>query len=158
MSQPEQPPDDLTFFVDRSLGRVTFPALLRQAGWTLITLAEHYGVPQDQDVTDVQWIEEATRCGWPILMKDKRIRYRPAEIAAVTEHKAKCFVVTRGDLTSAVYAQRFIANQIRSSPPPDSMAHSSTRSTPTASRECIHPAGKPSPTRGAASPEVNARF
>lgn len=110
MSQPEQPPEPL-FFVDRSLGRVTFPGLLREAGWNLVTLAEHYGVPQDQDVADTQWIEEATKQGWPILMKDKRIRYRPAEIRAVIEHKAKCFVVTRGDLTSTLYAERFNANR-----------------------------------------------
>lgn len=36
------------FFVDRSLGRVRVPALLRQADWSLVTLSEHYGVPQDE--------------------------------------------------------------------------------------------------------------
>ena len=34
------------FFVDRSLGRVRVPALLRADGWTLVTLAEHYGIPK----------------------------------------------------------------------------------------------------------------
>ena len=29
----------------------------------------------------------------------ERIRHRPAEIAAVTEHKARCFVITRGGAT-----------------------------------------------------------
>jgi hypothetical protein len=33
--------------------------------------------------------------GWAILMKDKRIRHRSAEIGAVAEHLAKCFVITR---------------------------------------------------------------
>ncbi|WP_248959304.1 hypothetical protein [Sphaerisporangium perillae] len=41
----------------------------------------------------------------------KRIRYRRAEIDAVTEHSARCFVVTRGDLTSIECAQRFLFNQ-----------------------------------------------
>jgi hypothetical protein len=36
--------------------------------------------------------------------KDKRIRHRRAEIEAVATNKAKCFVITRGDLTSAAFA------------------------------------------------------
>jgi hypothetical protein len=45
------------------------------------------------------------------FMKDKRIRHRQAEITAVAEHKARCFVITRGDLPSADMAQRFITNK-----------------------------------------------
>lgn len=108
MSRPEQPP---RFFLDRSLGRKAVPEALRADGWDVITLAEHYGTPADELVADVTWIEEAARRGWPILMKDKRIRYRPAEIAAVAEHQARCFVITRGDLRSADMAQRFITNK-----------------------------------------------
>ena len=44
-------------------------------------------------------------------MKDKRIRHRQAEITAVTDHKARCFVITRGDLPSADMAERFITNK-----------------------------------------------
>jgi hypothetical protein len=108
VSQPEQPP---RFFVDRSLGRRAVPEALRGNGWDLITLAEHYGMPADEQVADIEWIEEAARHGWPILMKDKRIRHRRAEIAAVVEHKARCFVITRGDLPSADMVQRFINNE-----------------------------------------------
>lgn len=108
MSQPEQPP---RFFVDRSLGRIVFPKLLRAAGRELITLAEHYGVPHDEQVADTQCIEDTAKLGWPVLMKDKRIRYRRAEIEAVADHAARCFVITRGDLTSADYAARFVTNQ-----------------------------------------------
>ncbi|MGF1667658.1 MAG: hypothetical protein ACFCVC_15475 [Acidimicrobiia bacterium] len=32
--------------MDRSLGRKKVPTLLREAGVSLITLAEHYGVPR----------------------------------------------------------------------------------------------------------------
>jgi PIN like domain len=108
VSRPEQPPK---FFVDRSLGRIIVPQLLRAADWDLVTLAEHYGVPKDETVADVQWIEEAAGLGWPILMKDKKIRYRRAEIDAVIGHGARCFVITRGDLTSAQYAERLVHNQ-----------------------------------------------
>lgn len=108
MSQPEQPP---RFFVDRSLGRRAVPEALRAGGWDLITLAEHYGMPADERVADIEWIEEAARRGWPILMKDKRIRHRQAESAAVVQHKARCFVITRGDLPSADMVHRFINNE-----------------------------------------------
>ncbi len=79
MSQPEQPP---RFFLDRSLDRKAVPEALRADGWDVITLAEHYGMPADEQVADTDWIEEAAKHGWPILMKDKRIRHRSAEITA----------------------------------------------------------------------------
>jgi hypothetical protein len=50
----------------------------------VITLAEHYGMPAGEPVADTGWIEEAAQCEWPILMKDKRIRHRQAEITAVS--------------------------------------------------------------------------
>lgn len=108
MSSPGQPPK---FFVDRSLGRIAVPARLRAAGWELVTLAEHYGTPGDEQVADTEWIRDAATRGWPILMKDKRIRYRRAEIDAVVQHKAQCFVITRGDLTSAEMAERFLTSE-----------------------------------------------
>jgi PIN like domain len=108
VSQPEQPP---RFFLDRSLGRKAVPEALRADGWDVITLAEHYGIPADENIADTEWIEEAAQRGWAILMKDKRIRHRQAEIAAVTDHRARCFVITRGDLPSADMVQRFITNK-----------------------------------------------
>jgi len=44
-------------------------------------------------------------------MKDKRIRHRQAERQAVVMHGARCFVITRGDLSSAEMVRRFIANK-----------------------------------------------
>jgi hypothetical protein len=99
------------FFIDRSLGRVAVPAALREAGWDVVTLAEHYGMPRDEEVADTEWIADAASRNWPILMKGKRIRHRSAEIAAVVTHKAKCFVITRGDLTSADMVHRFATNE-----------------------------------------------
>jgi hypothetical protein len=88
VSPPDQPPK---FFLDRSLGRKALPGFLRANGWNLVTLAEHYGVPADQQIADTEWIQEAAKQGWPILMKDKRIRYRRVEIDAVVAHKAPLF-------------------------------------------------------------------
>jgi hypothetical protein len=109
VSPPDRPPK---FFLDRSLGRKALPEFLRADGWDLLTLAEHYGVPADQQVADTEWIQEAAKQGWPILMKDKRIRHRRVEIDAVVAHRARCFVITRGDLTSEEMANRFISNKL----------------------------------------------
>ena len=92
-----QPSPLLKFFIDRSLGRRAVPEALRADGWDIVTLAEHYGVPADERVADTEWIEEAVKRGWPVLMKDKRIRHRQAEIDTVVEHKARCFVIARAD-------------------------------------------------------------
>lgn len=86
------------FFVDRSLGRVRVPALLRENGWALVTLAEHYGVPQDQAVDDVAWLRLAGERGWPVLMKDERIKYRTAERRALIVHGVRAFCLTSGNL------------------------------------------------------------
>jgi hypothetical protein len=85
-------------FLDRSLGRVQVPTLLRAAGLRVRTLAEEYGMPADENVTDVDWLAHAGRNGWPVLMKDDRIRYRPAEKAAVITFKVQGFCLTSGNL------------------------------------------------------------
>jgi hypothetical protein len=76
VSHPDGLPD---LFLDRSLGRIAVPRLLRDAGLRLTTLAEHYGVPADESVGDEEWLELAGARGWVVFMKDARVRYRPAE-------------------------------------------------------------------------------
>jgi PIN like domain len=84
-----------TLFIDRSLGRVKVPTLLREAGLELVTLAEHYGMPADEKVEDVTWLAETAARGWVVLGKDERIRRRPAERAAIRHHGVRCFYFTR---------------------------------------------------------------
>ena len=62
MPHPDGLPD---LFVDRSLGRIQVPRLLREAGLRLTTLAERYGVPADEAVTDEQWLEDAGNSARP---------------------------------------------------------------------------------------------
>lgn len=40
----------------------------------------------------------AGREGWVVLMKDERIRYRPAERAAVVDYGVRAFCLTSGNL------------------------------------------------------------
>jgi hypothetical protein len=85
---PEGLPD---LFLDRSLGRIQVPSLLRAAGLRLRTLAEVYGVPADEDISDVDWLTRAGNEQWPVLMKDERIRYRPAERETVLRADVQAF-------------------------------------------------------------------
>ena len=107
MSHPDGLPD---LFLDRSLGRKVVPTLLRAEGLRLVTLAEHYGIPADETVTDEDWLELAGTEGWAVLMKDTRIRYNRAEREAVKRHAVRCFCLTRQDLSGPDMAARFIAN------------------------------------------------
>lgn len=99
------------FFIDRSLGRHQVPTLLRADDWNVVTLAEHYGVPADERVADTEWLGLAGSGGWPVLMKDDRIRYRPAERAALIRHNVCAFCVTVGNLRAAEMAQLLIAER-----------------------------------------------
>lgn len=107
MSHPDGLPD---LFLDRSLGRIKVPELLRAAGLRLVTLAEHYGVPADEDVTDEEWLELAGTSRWAVLMKDTRIRYNPAERSAVLRHSVQSFCLTSQYLSAHDMAERFLDN------------------------------------------------
>lgn len=107
MPHPDRLPD---LFLDRSLGRIKVPALLRAAGLRLVTLSEHYGVPADENVRDETWLELAGERGWTVLMKDTRIRYKPVEREAVRLHGVRCFCLASQQLTGEVMANRFLAN------------------------------------------------
>jgi hypothetical protein len=95
VSHPDGLPD---LFLDRSLGRIKVPRLLRAAGLRLITLAEHYGIPGDEDVADDEWLRLAGRRGWVVFMKDSRIRYNHAEREAVKAHRVRCFCLANQNL------------------------------------------------------------
>ena len=104
-SQPE-------FFLDRSLGGHDVAAALRLAGWSIRTHAEVYR-ERDDEVEDVEWLELCGREGWPALTMDRRIRYHPAEIAAIRRYRVRAFALTSGNLTAAEQAARFIRNRAR---------------------------------------------
>lgn len=139
------------FFVDRSLGRVRVPALLRENGWALVTLAEHYGVPQDQAVDDVAWLRLAGERGWPVLMKDERIKYRTAERRALIVHGVRAFCLTSGNLDAGGWATALSGigkgsgQRQRKRVPPSSQSRGMTseRSTSTTDPTTLTSAGGP---------------
>ncbi|MGH9001300.1 MAG: hypothetical protein ACRDY7_18135, partial [Acidimicrobiia bacterium] len=86
------------------------PSLLRAAGLRLVTLSERYGIPTDETVPDHRWLGEAGARGEAVLMKDARIRYQPAEKAAVVAHAVRCFCLTGGNLSADDMAACFLDN------------------------------------------------
>lgn len=105
------PSDGLTFFIDRDLGRISFPAGLRAAGLSVVTLAERYGVPHDQDVSDQEWMLDAAHHGWPVFGCDSqhRRRRRPAERAALIDNAVQTFILN-GQVTAATNVDRVLDN------------------------------------------------
>lgn len=101
------------FFLDRSLGGVQVPQILREAGIEVVTLSEHYGVPEDQSIADVEWLELAGSRHWPVLMKDSRIRYRAPERAALLAHGVQAFCLTNANLKAAQMAEEFLESMER---------------------------------------------
>lgn len=102
-------PDGLPdLFLDRSLGRRQVPDLLRAAGLRLQTLSEAYGIPADEDVADVDWLELAGTRGWVVLMKDERIRYRPSERRALVDYEVMAFCLTSGNLRAQQMAELYL--------------------------------------------------
>lgn len=91
------------FFLDRSLGKATAEKL-REHGLVVHRIAEHY--PQDaSEVLDEAWIAEGCSRGWALLTKDKRIRYRSAELAALD---GLLFCLVGGNATVDEMAVRLI--------------------------------------------------
>lgn len=107
MPPPARLPD---VFLDRSLGRIVVPRLLREAGLTVVTLAERYGIPTDENVSDEVWLTDAGRRKEVVFLKDARVRYNAAEKAAIREHRVRCFCLSRQDLPGPEMAARFLGN------------------------------------------------
>lgn len=95
----------LEFFFDRSLGKETANQL-RALAWRIHLIADEY--PNDaQQVEDEDWIAEGSRRHWVLLTKDKKIRYRGAELAAL--YGGRLFCLSNGNLTTTQMVDRFDA-------------------------------------------------
>jgi hypothetical protein len=105
VSHPDGLPD---LFLDRSLGRIKVPGMLRAAGLRLTTLAENYGIPADESVADTTWLEHAGTNGLVVFMKDARIRSRRVERETVQRFSVRCFCITRQGLTADAMAGRYL--------------------------------------------------
>lgn len=78
----------VVFFTDRDLG-LKFPETLASGGLVVERHVDHFA----PDCPDSEWLAEISAKGWVAVTHDKRIRYKPNELAAVIEHKAALLVV-----------------------------------------------------------------
>jgi predicted nuclease of predicted toxin-antitoxin system len=100
-SSSVKPRERPTFFVDRSLGGKIVPEALRDAGASVVAL----GALFPPDAKDEEWLARCGVEGWVVLTRDKRLRYRPAEIAALRESGCLVFVLTAGEMTGPSMAE-----------------------------------------------------
>jgi len=109
VSTPPPLPSGPRFFLDRNLGRIAVPRGLRAAGVDVISLAERYGVPEDERISDVQWMREAAEHGEAVLMCDDAIRKKnPEERRVLVEMGLQAFVVNP-QITAEEVVRRFLA-------------------------------------------------
>lgn len=104
-SASPQPPEDLTFFLDRQLGRYKVASALRAAGVTVEVHDDHF----PQSAPDIEWLAAVGAKGWIVVTRDDRIRYRVAEKQALRRAGVRAFVLAaRGDLRVEQLAEIFL--------------------------------------------------
>lgn len=91
------------FFTDRNLGK-QFPAALRAAG---LSVERHSDIFPPSG-SDEQWLEYCGKSMRVAITHDRRIRYRPNELAAVVEHRVALFIVI-GAVPFPILARNFVA-------------------------------------------------
>lgn len=81
---------------------------LRAAGATVHVMADVYGERIGQGLADTEWLRDAGANGWVVLMKDNKVRYRRAELEALTASGVRAFCLTNANLRATEMAQRFV--------------------------------------------------
>jgi hypothetical protein len=78
----------LVYFTDRDLG-TRFPAILKAAGLRV----EHHQDHFRPNARDEDWLRVVGEKGWIALTHDRRIRYKPNELAAVVRFRVALLVI-----------------------------------------------------------------
>lgn len=98
------------FFLDRGLNAESIASRLRDHGFDCTTMDDMYGREKSKSLPDPVWIREATEAGMILLHKDKRVRYRAIEKAALMDSEARSFAIANGNITGAEIVKRFVDN------------------------------------------------
>ncbi len=114
------PLEEPTLFLDRNLGKHVIADRLRSEGMKVELHDDHL----PPTAPDERWLALVGRKGWVAITKDKNIRYRSAELAAVRKHSARVIVVRMKNATGCdiaellVKGRRRIARFAANTPPP----------------------------------------
>jgi predicted nuclease of predicted toxin-antitoxin system len=104
-SASQKPPEELTFFLDRQLGRYKMAGALRKAGLNIEIHDDHF----PQNAEDTEWLTAAGKRNWIVVTRDERIRYRVAERQAIRRAKVRAFVLAaQGHLRAEMLAEIFL--------------------------------------------------
>lgn len=103
--QREEP----VLFLDRNLGKHVIADRLRAEGMPVEVHADHL----PPDAPDEDWLAHVGRRGWIALTKDKNIRYRTAELAAMRKHGARVVVIRAKNATAADVAEMVVKGRRR---------------------------------------------
>jgi uncharacterized protein with PIN domain len=104
-STSPKPPEELTFFLDRQLGRYKVAGALRKAGLNIEIHDDHFA----QNAEDPEWLTACGKKNWIVVTRDERIRYRVAERQAIRRAKVRAFVLAaQGDLRAEMLAEIFL--------------------------------------------------
>jgi hypothetical protein len=96
-SSSAAPPEPITLFVDRCAWSRPLGEALDKIGANYIAHHQRFEPGEPDEV----WLEVAGREGWVVLTRDKRIRWRPAELDAFRDHKVVVFVLVSGNMSAA---------------------------------------------------------
>ena len=91
------------FFTDRDLG-TRFPDILRSAGLSVERHRDHF----PPNARDEDWLAAIGARKWVALTHDRRIRYKPNELAAVVRHRVALLVIV-GSAPYPELATAFVA-------------------------------------------------
>src|SRR5438309_10318201 len=104
-STSPKPPKELTFFLDRQLGRYKMAGALRKAGLNIEIHDDHFL----QGALDPEWLRAVGERNWIVVTRDERIRYRVAEKQAIRRAKVRAFVLAaQGNLRAEMLAEIFL--------------------------------------------------
>jgi hypothetical protein len=89
--------EQTVFYLDESIYSRILVEEMRAGGANV----RHAGGAFPFGTADEVWLTGAGRAGWIVLMRDKRIRYRPLEYLALREAGVGAFVFTGGTVTAS---------------------------------------------------------
>ncbi len=92
----------MSWFLDRDLGKRLGRAL-KAVGIDAVLHIDRYPTADAESIPDTRWIRDAAARGDVILTRDGNIRRREAELAAIIDAQARCFVLETGNATPLDY-------------------------------------------------------
>lgn len=103
--QPEK-----VFLIDESMGAKLAREALRDAGYTTTHVTEHFA----PGTADEIWLARAGQERWIVVTRDRKLRKRQNEVAAILEHRVFAVIVAAHGATGQDVAEqlRKYANRI----------------------------------------------